>query len=314
MAKCNIFVPSIKPTILNKLADDRYKSYVALISGLLLMSNTAVLIKASEAPGIVTTFYRMFIGSAFLLLPFLVNLQRLKQKLPLKGIALASLAGACFGFDMALWSTGVVASNATLPTLTANMAPIWVGIGSMFIFKEKHNSGFWIGLLLAVSGLPIMFSQDFNASGNILKGALLGLGAGLFYGAFYLLSQSGRKRMDTLSYLFITTTTSALVLFVLVLLFNYNFTGYSQSTWMIFLGLGIGIQVIGWFLINYSQGYLPASIISPTLLGQPVITALLAAVILHEQLTFFHIVGGCIVVIGIYVVNFSRMNIRKQKK
>jgi drug/metabolite transporter (DMT)-like permease len=277
------------------------------------MSNAAILIKSSEAPGVVTTFYRMSMGAVILVVPFVFHVFIGKKQIPLKGILLAIAAGICFGFDMALWSTGVVASNATLPTLMANMAPIWVGIGSMFIFKEKHKPGFWIGLLLAVSGLPVMFFEDFYSSGNIIKGALLGLGAGLFYGAFYLFSQAGRKLMDTLSYLFITTASSSLVLFILVLVFNYGFTGYPVNTWIIFLALGLGVQVIGWFLINFSQGYLPASIVSPTLLGQPVITALMAALILHEQLTLFHMIGGSFVVAGIYVVNFSRIKFRKTK-
>ena len=275
------------------------------------MSNAAILIKSSEAPGVVTTFYRMTMGSAILLVPFIFHVIIRKKHISLKGTMLAISAGICFGFDMALWSTGVVASNATLPTLMANMAPIWVGIGSLVIFKEKHKPGFWLGLLLAVSGLPVMFFQDFYSSGNIIKGAMLGLGAGLFYGAFYLFSQRGRKLMDTLTYLFITTTSSSFVLFILVLLFNYDFTGYPINTWIIFLALGLGVQVIGWFLINYSQGYLPASIVSPTLLGQPVITALMAAIILHEHLTVFHLIGGSIVVAGIYVVNLSRIKSRK---
>lgn len=285
-----------------------YRPYLALIAGLIFMSNAAILIKASTAPGMVTTFYRMSIGAVLLIVPFIYNVVIKKRILPRKGVLLAVAAGACFGFDMALWSTGVVASNATLPTLMANMAPIWVGIGSMYIFKEKHRPGFWLGLLLAVSGLPVMFYQDFYSSGNIIKGALLGLAAGLFYGAFYLLSQQGRKLMDTLTYLFITTVSSSIVLFILVLLFNHDFTGYPVNTWIIFLALGLGVQVIGWFFINYSQGFLPASIVSPTLLGQPVITAVMAAVILYEQLSLYHVIGGSIVVAGIYVVNFSRRN------
>lgn len=292
--------------VLDQQQNKTYKPYIALISGLLFMANAAILIKSSTAPGIITTFYRMSIGSLLLLGPFIINLKRKRLKYPQKGIWFAVLGGICFGFDMALWSTGVVLSNATLPTLMANMAPIWVGIGSMFIFKEKHKPGFWFGLLLAVTGLPLMFSQDFDGSGNVIDGALLGLLAGMFYGAFHLFSQAGRKQIDTLSYLFVSTTSSALVLLVLSLILQHNFTGYVTGTWFIFFGLGLGVQVIGWFFINYSQGYLPASIVSPTLLGQPVITAIMAAILLHEQLTVYHISGGIIVIAGIYIIHFSR--------
>jgi drug/metabolite transporter (DMT)-like permease len=91
-----------------------------------------------------------------------------------------------------------------------------------------------------------------------------------------------------------------------MLIIGYDFTGYDRFSYLMFLGIGIGVQVIGWFLINYSQGYLPASTVAPTLLGQPVITFLLAYFILKEHLSLWHILGGVIVVIGIYIVHYSR--------
>lgn len=270
------------------------------------MSNAAILIKVANAPGIVTVFYRMFIGSITLAIPFFIFLRNSKQKLPRKGVLLAVFAGICFGIDMSLWSTGVVVSNATIPTLVANMAPLWVGVGSILIFKEKHSIGFWIGILLALSGATIMLSKDFKASNGIIEGALLGVFAGMFYGAFYLISQRGRSLVSTLPYLFISTTSSAFVLFILMLVNDYPFAGYPQETWVYLILFGIGVQVIGWYLINYSQGFIPASVVSPTLLGQPLITAILATSILNEDLSLIQWLGGGIVVVGIYVVHFGR--------
>jgi drug/metabolite transporter (DMT)-like permease len=57
--------------------------------------------------------------------------------------------------------------------------------------------------------------------------------------------------------------------------------------------------------INYAQGYLPASIVSPTLLGQPVVTAIVAAILLGEQFTTWQIVGGILVLLGVYLVHRS---------
>lgn len=270
------------------------------------MSTSAVLIKSSHAPGIVTAFYRMGIGAAVLLLPFLLHSILNTPPLPLKGIMMAVCAGLCFGLDLSFWSTGVVASNATIPTISANMAPIWVGLGSMFIFNEKHKPGFWMGLLLALFGLSLLIYNDISLPNNIVKGALLGMVAGIFYGGFYLFAQAGRKLLDTLCFLFISTFISAIVLCLVALLHNYEFAGYDRHTWLIFIAIGIGVQVIGWFLLNYSQGHLSASIVSPTLLGQPVITAILAATLIDEQLTWLHITGGIVVITGIYIVHFSR--------
>jgi drug/metabolite transporter (DMT)-like permease len=209
----------------------------------------------AHAPGMVTTFYRMFIGAIALAPFFAFHWIKNRPHLPLKGVLMAMIGGFCFGNDMALWSTGVVASNATIPTIFANTAPIWVGIGSIFIFREKHRKGFWIGLLLALSGIPLMMKNDLFMDNGLLKGALLGLAAGVFYGIFYLVAQTGRKLIDTLSFLFISTSTSALTLLIYVLVFNHELTGYDQHTYLIFLAFGIGVQVFGWFLINYSRNW-----------------------------------------------------------
>lgn len=285
------------------------KAYLALIGGLCFMCFAAIFIKSAHAPGIVTAFHRMAIGAIVLIVPFVFSLARLKEKLPLRGIILAVSGGLCFATDMAFWSTGVVMSNATIPTLTANLAPLWVGFGSMLVFRQQHKPGFWVGLVVAITGMVILIHRDLDSDARIGTGALMGTLAGVFYGIFYLFSQSGRKHLSTLHFLFISTLSSAILLFILMIIFRYNFTGYDQHTYLVFLGIGLGVQVFGWYLINYSQGYLPASTVAPTLLGQPVLTAFLAIWLLHERLTVWHISGGIIVVAGIYLVHYSRNKI-----
>jgi drug/metabolite transporter (DMT)-like permease len=282
------------------------RAYIALFAGLSFMCFAAIFMKSAHAPGIVTAFYRMTIASAALTIPFLISLRGRKNIIPARGIMYAIAGGFCFATDMAFWSTGVVMSNATIPTLTANLAPLWVGFGSMILFKQRHRSGFWVGLLIAIIGMFVLIHEDLNGDTNIGTGAFLGLCAGVFYGIFYLVSEPGRKLLNTLHFLFISTLSAAFLLAIYMLVFNYEFSGYDRHSHLMFLGIGLGVQVCGWFFINYSQGYLPASVVAPTLLGQPVLTAFLAIILLHEVLTAWHISGGLIVVTGIYIVHFNR--------
>jgi drug/metabolite transporter (DMT)-like permease len=282
------------------------KAYLALFGGLSFMCFAAILVKSAHAPGIVTAFYRMAIGTAVLIIPFLISFKTNKTRMPVLGIVFAAAAGVCFAGDMAFWATAVVLSNATIPTLTANLAPLWVGFGTVFIFREKLKPGFWLGLVISIAGMILLIHRDLKGNSHITAGALMGMAAGVFYGIFYLVSQQGRKLINTLRFLFIFTISSAIILTVLMFAFGYKFTGYDHFTWWMFVAIGIGVQVCGWFLINFSQGYLPASTVAPTLLGQPVLTFFLAALLLKEHLSAWHIVGGSIVVIGIYLVHYSR--------
>jgi drug/metabolite transporter (DMT)-like permease len=281
-------------------------SYFTLLSGLSFMCFAAIYVKSAHAPGIVTAFYRMLIGTMVLIIPFSIYMMKTGWKLPLKGVMFAVIGGLCFGGDMCLWATAVVMSNATLPTLMANLAPVWVGIGAMIIFREKNGMVFWFGLTTALTGVIILMSKDLFVSDGVLRGVLMGIGAGFFYAIFYMVSQPGRKLLNTLSYVFIFTLSAAVLLFTAMLILHYRFTGYDLHTNLMFLGIGIGVQVCGWLLISYSQGFLPATIVSPTLLGQPVLTAILALFLLNEHLAARHIAGGLIVVAGIYIVHYSQ--------
>jgi drug/metabolite transporter (DMT)-like permease len=62
--------------------------------------------------------------------------------------------------------------------------------------------------------------------------------------------------------------------------------------------------------VSYALGYLPASLVSPTLLLQPVLTGLLAVPILGQPLTPAQIGGGAAVLAGVYIVHRSRQEIR----
>jgi drug/metabolite transporter (DMT)-like permease len=279
---------------------------MALMGGVFFTGVSAVLIKSAHAPGIVTAFYRMAIGSSILILPFMIFRIRSGTRLPIRGVLFAMLGGFFFACDMSLWATAIVTTNATLPTLTANLAPVWAGLGALWLFREKPQKGFWIGLALSLAGILVMIGKDLASPSGALLGAFMGMLAGMFYGSYYLATQKGRGLLGTLDYLSISTFTSAVVLLVLMIVFDYNFTGYDTFTWINFLTYGAGVQVVGWWLINYAQGYLKATVVAPSLLGQPVVTAIAAWIYLGERHSLSLWLGGCIVIVGIYMVVFTR--------
>jgi len=288
-----------------KLPKDKIIVYSALGMGLLIIGLAAIFIKLADAPGNVSTFYRMLIASAAMAIPFAFNFSKTVQKPPVRIILLNVLAGFLFGLDMLMWSTGLDISGATMPTLFANTAPVWVGISAMIIFKEKLHKNFWFGLLVAFAGTAIVILQSGNNIIKVNAGSLLGLGAGFFYGMYYIITQYARKFINTIQYFWTSTTASALTIMLGLLIFNHPVTGYNTKTWLLFLVMGIIVQVCGWLLLNYVQGHLPAALVSPTMLGQPVITAFFAILLLDEKFSVFDVIGGIIVIAGIFVVHRS---------
>jgi drug/metabolite transporter (DMT)-like permease len=64
-------------------------------------------------------------------------------------------------------------------------------------------------------------------------------------------------------------------------------------------------QLIGCVLLAYALGHLPASIVSPTMILQPIITTPLAIPSLGDIPSIWQGIGGAIALIGILVVNES---------
>ena len=280
-------------------------AYAALFVGLIGLGASAIFVRLADAPGVVTSFYRMAIATLIMLIPFLNNAQR-KKPLPTRGIWLAVLGGVFFTADLVSWATGVMLSGATNPTLMANTAPIWVGLGTMWIFRQRLPSKFSAGLAIAFLGTSIVLLLDLFKATAFGLGSLYGLFAALFYAGYFLVTQRGRTLLDSLSYFWLSTATTAILTLFLVILTRQPLFGYPSHAYLNFLAQAILTQVIGYLAINYALGHLPASHVSATLLGQPVITALIAFPLLGEQFTSIQILGGVVVIVGVFIVHQSR--------
>jgi drug/metabolite transporter (DMT)-like permease len=94
-------------------------------------------------------------------------------------------------------------------------------------------------------------------------------------------------------------------LFVINTMLAYPLSGYPTQTWLVFLATSIVSQLIGYVSLAYALGYLPASVVAPTVVLQPIVTTILAIPLLGEIPTIWQGIGGAIALVGIYIVNQS---------
>ena len=286
------------------------RAYVVLALSLIGMGFSGIFVSLAGAPGAVAGFYRMGIACVALLLPFARGLHR--EGLPgRRETLIAILAGLFFAGDLFFWNTGILISGATTPTLMGNTAPIWVGLGAMIFFHERPARRFWIGLAVAMGGAAVILGVD--ALNDVGLGTLFGVFSGMFYGAYFLVVQRSRQKLNTLTSFWLSAAASAVALALIARVLGHSLTGYSTYTYLNLIGLALVVQVGGQLAIAYSLGYLPASIVSPTLLMQPVLTGLLAVPILGQTLSAVQIVGGVAVLIGVYIVHRSRQSLTPGK-
>jgi drug/metabolite transporter (DMT)-like permease len=285
-----------------------WRAYLALGMGMASVSFSAIFVRWADAPGTVAGFYRVAVAVLLMAWPFFRRV-RARGPLPWRGIGIALLGGLFFAADLGFWATGVMMTGATIPTVLANTAPLWVGLGAVLFFKERLSSRFWAGLALAIPGAALILGLDALRSASPGLGSLFGLLSGLFFGSYLLITQKGRKSLGPLTYLWPAALSSALTLLLVSLAFGHSLTDYPPSTFLVFLAMGTINQVLGYLGINYALGQLPASVVAPSLLGQPVGTAVLAALLLGERLSGWQILGGASVLAGVYVVYHSRRKV-----
>jgi drug/metabolite transporter (DMT)-like permease len=283
------------------------RAYAALALGVFMFGLGAILVKWANAPGCATAFFRMGIAAVLVALPFSLHVRKAARPLPGRGVLFAVLGGVSLATDLWLWATGVVMSGATVPTLMANTAPLWVGLASVALLKRRMPGLFWLGLAVALAGAVIVLAAGFSRGSVFGTGTVLGLVAAFFYAGYHLATERGRAHISTLSYFWIATASGAAFLLAVCLITRTPLWGYSTSTYLLFLALAVLVQIVGWMSVSYVLGHLPASVVSPTLLGQPVVTALLAVPLLGERFSARQVVGGIAVLAGVLIVHRSRV-------
>jgi drug/metabolite transporter (DMT)-like permease len=279
-------------------------AYAGMGVGILALGFSALFVRWASAPGPVTGFYRMAIAS-LILVPLALARHGNPRRWPAAGLRYAALGGAALCFDLALWNTAVLYTSAANATVLANTAPLWVAVAAAVFFKERLSGGFWIGLVLVLSGAAAVLGADFLRDFHLGVGDLLAISAGVFYAGYYLATQFGRRHLASLPYVASAGVTSSILLLGIVLLLGQPLTGYPPETWAAFVALGLVTQVLGYVAVGYALGHLPASLVAPTMVGQPVMTALLAIPLLGETLSPVQWIGGAAVLIGIVMVHRS---------
>ncbi|MGE5462625.1 MAG: DMT family transporter [Syntrophothermus sp.] len=281
-------------------------AYMALGAGVLSLSFSAMFVRWAHAPGPVTAFYRLFF-SIFLLLPFFLPRYRKNQSIRSQAVIFPLLAGVFTAFDLALWTASLAYTTASNATLLGNTSPLWVALGTWLILKQRLSAGFWRGLIVALLGSVLILGTDFMMHPRFGLGDAMALLTGFFYGGYFLFTQKSRASFDPLIHIFFVGVGASFSLFIINWMLGYPFWGFDKSTWLIFLLTALVSQLIGYMSLAYALGHLPASVVSPTMILQPVVTTLLAIPLLAEVPTVWQGIGGAVALLGIYMVNQSHL-------
>ena len=285
--------------------NDKKMAYFALIVGIFAISTSAILIRWSSSEPLVIGSYRQTFAT-FLFLPFLIK-DRFKEVVSLKFkdiielVVIGLILGSHFGF----WISSVKATSVAASVLLGTCHIVYVSIIGWLVFGESLNKKGILGTLLALSGIIILFGGDLLQDPGNFQGNLLAFVSGILAGLYYLGGRKHRKKISLPTYAFIVYLSSAVAMWIVVLIQGLEYQNISNSEFQLFFLMALVPTLLGHTMQNWALAFLPAYVISITLLVEPIGSGILAWLIFDEVPSLGVLVGGIIVLYGVYIVALS---------
>ena len=297
---------------MNSENDNKRLAYFALIIGIFAISTSAILIRWSSSDPLVIGSYRQTFAT-FLFLPFLLK-DKFQEILDLSFreifelVIIGILLGAHFGF----WISSVKATSVAASVLLGTCHIVYVSIIGWVVFGEKLNSRGIIGTIIALAGIIILFWGDLVEDPGNFRGNFLAFISGILAGLYYLGGRKHRKNITLPTYAFVVYFSSAVVMWVVVLTQGLEYRSIPNSEFQLFFLMALVPTLLGHTMQNWALAFLPAYVISITLLAEPIGSGLLAWYIFTEVPSLGVLVGGLIVLVGVYTVALSEKEINSE--
>jgi drug/metabolite transporter (DMT)-like permease len=279
----------------------RSKAYSALVAGILCIAWSAIFVRWTAIPGAASAFYRLLIPAIVLLPTWLLPGSR--QKLSPKSYAIIAVGALFFALDLAFYNTSILQTSAANSTLLGNNTPIFVGLLSWLLFKNRPVISFWAGLAMAMAGAAVIVNADLSRHAKLGAGDVMALAASACFAVYLIATEQVRAHTNTLEFLRLAIGFSAIFMFFFAIILRVPLGIPDKRSLLALLGLGFISQLGGYFALTYALGHLPATVTSVSLLSQGPLTAVLAALLLGEPLTRAQIIGGVLVLAGIALAN-----------
>jgi drug/metabolite transporter (DMT)-like permease len=271
------------------------------------VSVSSVLVRYAQAesvPSLVISFYRMLFAT-LMLAPFaLARMRRGGWGVGRRDVGLLAVVGFLLAAHFATWVTSLeytsVASSAVLVTTEA----LWVPLGAAFLLRERVGARVWTGVLIAFGGSILLVAGDLRETrfgGLALLGDFLAFAGALAASMYFLAGRRLRQRFDLVVYATVVYAFSAMFLLAMVLVRGDPLWPYSDRAFFILFLFAFFPMIVGHTTINYLLRWVPPHYISTAILAEPVVSALLAWMLLDEAVLPLVFLGGAVILLGILV-------------
>lgn len=159
---------------------------------------------------------------------------------------------AFFALDLAVWHWSVHYTSVANATLLANLAPVFVALGTWWLLGEALARTFVVGFGCALLGLLLLTAHSAaSRHGRLVGDALVTLTA-VFYAGYLLTVSRLRRRLTTATVMALSGAATCTALLPAALLSGEAMLPVTATGWTILLGLALLSHVAGQGLIAHA--------------------------------------------------------------
>lgn len=273
--------------------------YPRMVLGIVAVSFGAIFVRfASEASPLAISAWRLSVA-AIILIP--IAWIRREGSLTPKMTLWCLASGAALALHFILWITSLSYTSVASSVLFAATHPLFVGLGSFLLLKERPSRGLLIGASIALLGGALIGFGDIQLAGEAVRGDVLAVGGGLMAAIYFMIGRHVRQTVAATEYVAVTYGTAAVLVLIICGITRTPMIGFSGSTVGFLVLLGLIPQLLGHSTFNWALKHLSASHVSIMVLGEPIGSGLLALLFFHEIPQGLNLIGAALILVGIYL-------------
>jgi drug/metabolite transporter (DMT)-like permease len=277
-------------------------AYIILGLGVLSVSSASILFRLTASSGeapLSVAFYRMAFTLVLLSGPLLWRRREALSSIAGKDLLLCTASGALLALHFASWFMSLNFTTIASSTVLVSLHPFMVLAFGYLVWNERVGIPALLGATTAIAGAALVGWGDWALGIEALIGDGLAVIGAATVGGYFLIGRTVRRRVDILAYSTVTYAVAAAFLAIGAVIAGQPLSGFPANDWLIFALLAVFPTIFGHTLFNWALRYLPASVVSVSILGEPVGASMLAWLIWQQLPGMLSLAGGVIILAGI---------------
>ena len=289
------------------------RTVFVLIMGIISISLSAIFIRmCSDMPSLSIAVFRLTIASLILISIAFFKKVKLKS-IEKKDLLLMVLGGFFLAFHLISWITSLKFTSVANSVALVTTNPIFVGLFSVLLLKNKLEKEIVIGIVLSVLG-SFLISRGYSGASiettNHVLGDMLAIFGAIFASGYILIGSIVRERVETFEYILVIYTITSVILIVITLFASFTFmkgqnvfTGFLVKSYLFVFLLAVVSQLLGHTSFNYVLKFLKPDFVAIIILGEPIGASIFAYLIFGETVSLVQLVGMAFIFLAVIIAS-----------